>query len=86
MKLTYDRDRDVAYLELAEIWKGTGGWSNMALIQAVDEQIELHVLFGEDDFLKAILVRKASRWFSPEHLRDAEDFVPWDGIDRRTPR
>jgi hypothetical protein len=78
MKVIYDRERDDAYLELLPDWMGTEGWSNMALIRANGETIELHVFFNESDNLQVLEIKEASRWLDPETLENAEPFVPFD--------
>lgn len=80
MKLTYDRERDWAYVELATQWKGDdSGWSNVSLMRTDDETVEVHFFFGGDDSLKAIGIRDASRWLRYDLLGDVEPFEHWDG-------
>jgi hypothetical protein len=86
MRFTYDRDRDSAYVELASVWKGTGGWSNVALVAADYEaggaRVECHFFFTERDELKALMIQHASRWIPMSTLDAAEPFEPWDGVER----
>lgn len=77
MKFTYHREQDRAYVELVPDWKGTCGGSNLALVQANGDAVEMHIYFSESISVQAVCIAEASRWLDPRVLDEAEPFTPY---------
>ena len=79
VRLTYHRDSDQAFVELIEHWRTSEGGSSRDVTRVTgDAVIEANLYFSDDDILRAIGFKSASRWLSSALLASAERFVPSD--------
>jgi hypothetical protein len=91
MRIMFDKDRDVAFVQLKDVWEASpGGGSSMLVPPHFPFRVDVY--YDEEERLEMISVENASKCLHPDALELAVPFEPfppmppgWEGREPPSP-